>query len=61
MPITPKPKVLYALKKGAAALKNSMPKIKDVNIIDRYSRVVFPVSFIIFNVVYWTFYFLSNE
>ncbi|KAK6630384.1 Gamma-aminobutyric acid receptor subunit beta-like [Polyplax serrata] len=61
VPISPKPKVLHALKKGAAALKNSMPKIKDVNIIDKYSRVVFPVSFIIFNVVYWTFYFLSNE
>ncbi|EEB18263.1 Gaba-gated chloride channel, putative [Pediculus humanus corporis] len=61
VPVSNKPKVFHAIKKGAAALKNSMPKIKDVNIIDKYSRFIFPVSFILFNVVYWTFYFLSNE
>ncbi|KAL0269018.1 UNVERIFIED_CONTAM: hypothetical protein PYX00_010765 [Menopon gallinae] len=56
-----RPKVLHALKKGAAAIKNSMPKIKDVNVIDKYSRIVFPVSFILFNFIYWAFYFLSNK
>lgn len=56
-----RPKVLHALKKGAAAIKNSMPKIKDVNIIDKYSRIVFPISFILFNFIYWAFYFLSNK
>lgn len=55
---TRKPKVLQTLKKGASAIKASMPKIKDVNIIDKYSRVVFPVSFILFNAVYWIFYVL---
>ncbi|GJQ65264.1 LCCH3 [Trypoxylus dichotomus] len=44
-----RPKVLHALKKGASALKASMPKIKDVNIIDKYSRIVFPVAFMLFN------------
>ena len=35
----------------------TLPKIRDVNIVDRYSRVVFPVVFIIFNTFYWSFYF----
>ncbi|XP_034936796.1 gamma-aminobutyric acid receptor subunit beta-like [Chelonus insularis] len=51
-----KPKVLHALRRSASVLRSSFPKIKDVNVIDQYSRVVFPVSFILFNVIYWTFY-----
>lgn len=54
-----RPKVFHALKKGASALKATIPKIKDVNIIDKYSRVVFPVAFMMFNVGYWLFYFLE--
>ncbi|RLU23529.1 hypothetical protein DMN91_003734 [Ooceraea biroi] len=53
-----KPKVLHALRRGASVLRVSMPKIKDVNVIDKYSRIVFPVSFMLFNAVYWIFYFL---
>ncbi|XP_066584105.1 gamma-aminobutyric acid receptor subunit beta-like [Prorops nasuta] len=52
-----KPKVLHALRRGASVLRVSMPKIKDVNVIDKYSRVIFPVSFMLFNAVYWIFYF----
>nr|XP_024214696.1 gamma-aminobutyric acid receptor subunit beta-like isoform X2 [Halyomorpha halys] len=51
-----KPKMLHALRRGASALRASMPKIKDVNVIDKYSRVVFPISFLIFNSIYWVFY-----
>ncbi|XP_073999978.1 gamma-aminobutyric acid receptor subunit beta-like isoform X2 [Rhodnius prolixus] len=51
-----RPKMFHALKKGASALKASMPKIKDVNVIDKYSRVVFPISFLVFNSIYWVFY-----
>nr|CAH7712472.1 unnamed protein product [Callosobruchus chinensis] len=54
-----KPKMLHAIKKGALVLKASMPKIKDVNIIDKYSRIVFPVAFLMFNLGYWLFYFLE--
>ncbi|XP_012265115.2 gamma-aminobutyric acid receptor subunit beta-like isoform X2 [Athalia rosae] len=53
-----KPKVLHALRRGASVLKASMPKIKDVNVIDKYSRIIFPVSFLLFNAVYWIFYVL---
>ncbi|XP_050296271.1 gamma-aminobutyric acid receptor subunit beta-like isoform X2 [Anthonomus grandis grandis] len=54
-----KPKVLHALRKGALVLKASMPKIKDVNLIDKYSRIIFPVTFLIFNLIYWLFYILE--
>lgn len=54
-----KPKVLHAIRKGALVLKSAMPKIKDVNLIDKYSRIIFPVSFLIFNTIYWLFYILE--
>lgn len=56
-----RPKVFQTLKRGASAIKASMPKIKDVNIIDKYSRIIFPVSFMLFNAVYWIFYFLPSN
>ncbi|KAJ8982650.1 hypothetical protein NQ317_019051 [Molorchus minor] len=52
-----RPKVLHAIRKGASALRASMPKIKDVNVIDKYSRIVFPVTFLLFNIGYWLFIF----
>lgn len=52
-------KLMNQLKKGAGVIRSSLPKIKDVNVIDKYSRVVFPVSFILFNVAYWCFYVLE--
>ncbi|RWS10661.1 gamma-aminobutyric acid receptor subunit beta-like protein, partial [Dinothrombium tinctorium] len=55
------PKVLQSLKRGASALRVSIPKIKDVNKIDKYSRVVFPVTYLIFNAIYWSFYILSSK
>ena len=32
------------------------PQIKDVNNIDRFSRVFFPTMFLIFNLIYWVCY-----
>jgi gamma-aminobutyric acid receptor subunit beta len=54
-----RPKMLHALKRGASVIRASMPKIKDVNIIDKYSRVIFPISFLAFNVGYWVFYVIE--
>uniref|UniRef100_A0A1B0DRB4 Uncharacterized protein n=1 Tax=Phlebotomus papatasi TaxID=29031 RepID=A0A1B0DRB4_PHLPP len=54
-----RPKMLHAIRRGASVLKVTLPKIKDVNIIDKYSRVVFPVSFLAFNAGYWIFYVLE--
>ncbi|XP_037090077.1 gamma-aminobutyric acid receptor subunit beta-like isoform X2 [Pollicipes pollicipes] len=51
-------RVLTTIRRGASVFSRSFPRIKDVNIIDKYSRVVFPVSFVLFNTVYWCFYVL---
>nr|WMV64441.1 GABA-gated anion channel LCCH3 subunit [Pardosa pseudoannulata] len=51
-----KPYVLKSLKRGASAIKATLPKIKDVNSIDKFARVVFPGSFLLFNSIYWCFY-----
>ncbi|XP_055926265.1 gamma-aminobutyric acid receptor subunit beta-like isoform X2 [Argiope bruennichi] len=51
-----KPYVLNSLKRGANVLRASIPKIKDINKIDKMARVIFPVSFLLFNSIYWCFY-----
>lgn len=51
-----KPRVIHAIKKSALVIKSSMPKIKDVNLIDKYSRAIFPICFMVFNLGYWAFY-----
>lgn len=52
-------KFVLNLKKGTSAVRAALPQIKDVNIIDKYSRVIFPVSFLLFNLIYWCFYVLE--
>uniref|UniRef100_A0A8D8T5B7 Gamma-aminobutyric acid receptor subunit beta-like n=2 Tax=Cacopsylla melanoneura TaxID=428564 RepID=A0A8D8T5B7_9HEMI len=52
----PKPKISSAIKKGAASIRHVIPKLKDVNLIDKYSRVIFPITFLLFNLGYWLFY-----
>lgn len=51
--------MIHALRRGASVIKASMPKIRDVNVIDTYSRVIFPVCFMLFNAVYWVFYVID--
>ena len=52
-------KVLTNLKKRARAFRDKIPSVKDVNKIDKYSRLVFPSLFIVFNVCYWCFYLMQ--
>lgn len=57
----PKRKKIFAnMKQRAKSIKVKLPTVRDVNIIDRYSRLMFPLLFIIFNISYWAFYLLQK-
>ncbi|XP_070138344.1 gamma-aminobutyric acid receptor subunit beta-like [Drosophila bipectinata] len=51
-----RPRMFHAIKKSASVIKSTIPRIEDVNKIDKYSRIIFPISFLVFNLVYWLFY-----
>ncbi|XP_003747411.1 gamma-aminobutyric acid receptor subunit beta-like [Galendromus occidentalis] len=53
-----RPRMLASLKRHASMIKTAIPRIKDVNKIDKYSRIIFPLSYMLFNAVYWCFYLL---
>jgi gamma-aminobutyric acid receptor subunit beta len=40
----------------ASNIRHSIVDIHDVNVIDRWSRLCFPVLFILFNASYWPYY-----
>ncbi|KAL3316121.1 hypothetical protein Ciccas_005235 [Cichlidogyrus casuarinus] len=48
--------ILTKKPKSARRFRAKIPKIRDVSKIDRYSRIVFPSLFVLFNVCYWGFY-----
>ena len=54
-----KKKVLNSIKRKAKEIRQKIPSVKDVNKIDKYSRLVFPSLFVVFNVCYWCFYLLQ--
>ena len=41
--------------------KKILPSVTDINIIDSYSRVIFPALFLLFNLGYWTFYLIQSH
>ncbi|CAG0919644.1 unnamed protein product [Notodromas monacha] len=50
-----------AMRSRTPVMKNLFV-LKDVSDIDRYSRFIFPASFVVFNIFYWVFYTMkANE
>ncbi|OWF41283.1 gamma-aminobutyric acid receptor subunit beta-like [Mizuhopecten yessoensis] len=56
--VNKKKKYYTSVKQRAKKFKVRLPRVKDVNNIDRYSRLLFPLLFLLFNVCYWGFYLL---
>lgn len=52
-------RVITSIKRKAKEFRQKIPSVKDVNKIDKYSRLVFPSLFIVFNMCYWCFYLLQ--
>uniref|UniRef100_A0A6I8PI29 Gamma-aminobutyric acid type A receptor subunit beta3 n=1 Tax=Ornithorhynchus anatinus TaxID=9258 RepID=A0A6I8PI29_ORNAN len=44
------------LRRRSSQLQIKIPDLTDVNSIDRWSRVVFPFTFSLFNLIYWLYY-----
>ncbi|XP_077983739.1 gamma-aminobutyric acid receptor subunit beta-1-like [Glandiceps talaboti] len=49
---------VYSVRRKASNIKVKMPRVHDVNLIDKYSRVIFPLTFTIFNLFYWCVYLI---
>jgi hypothetical protein len=54
-------RVLNYLRTSAINLRRSIPHVEDVNDIDRWSRLCFPILFILFNAAYWPYYIVRSE
>ncbi|XP_041862243.1 gamma-aminobutyric acid receptor subunit beta-3 isoform X3 [Melanotaenia boesemani] len=44
------------LQRRSSQLKIKIPDLTDVNAIDRWSRIIFPSIFSLFNLIYWLYY-----
>nr|XP_040039769.1 gamma-aminobutyric acid receptor subunit beta-3 isoform X1 [Gasterosteus aculeatus aculeatus] len=44
------------LRRRSSQLRIKIPDLTDVNTIDRWSRIIFPFSFSLFNTIYWLYY-----
>ncbi|PAA85044.1 hypothetical protein BOX15_Mlig005480g1, partial [Macrostomum lignano] len=52
--------LLRRLRRRARQFRQRLPRVKDVNKIDKYSRLAFPSLFALFNMCYWCFYLLTG-
>ncbi|XP_076446362.1 gamma-aminobutyric acid receptor subunit beta-like [Babylonia areolata] len=50
---------LSNFKQKAKQIKVKIPRVQDVNTIDRYARLLFPTLFVVFNLSYWAVYLLT--
>lgn len=48
------------LRRRSSQLKIKIPDLTDVNAIDRWSRIIFPSVFSLFNLIYWLYYVWSD-
>nr|WQM40871.1 gamma-aminobutyric acid type A neuroreceptor beta subunit [Ruditapes philippinarum] len=55
-----KRKLLSTVKQTAKILKPKLPVVRDVNVIDKYARLLFPLLFIVFNITYWGYYLIKQ-
>ncbi|KAM6945550.1 gamma-aminobutyric acid receptor subunit beta-3-like isoform 3-T3 [Aplochiton taeniatus] len=46
----------HKLRRRSSQLKIKIPDLTDVNAIDRWSRIIFPSVFSLFNLIYWLYY-----
>ena len=54
-----KRRVMSQIRRKAHEIRSKIPQIRDVNKIDKYSRLTFPSLFILFNLCYWSFYLIQ--
>ncbi|XP_076467634.1 gamma-aminobutyric acid receptor subunit beta-like [Babylonia areolata] len=52
-------RLLSNFKQKAKQIKVKIPRVQDVNTIDRYARLLFPLLFVLFNASYWAIYLLT--
>ncbi|XP_070196685.1 gamma-aminobutyric acid receptor subunit beta-like [Littorina saxatilis] len=50
---------LSNFKQKAKSIKVKIPRVQDVNTIDRYARLFFPLLFVLFNASYWAVYLIT--
>ena len=55
-----KRKLLSCMKQKAKILKPKLPTVRDVNVIDKYARLLFPTLFVVFNITYWGYYLVKQ-
>jgi gamma-aminobutyric acid receptor subunit beta len=49
-------RLLSQIRTRASNLRHHIPHVQDVNDIDKWSRLCFPILFILFNATYWPYY-----